>query len=271
MPAHDARRSGTAFRLSTLFFSLALIPCAMLLQPSARGQDKVIPAANLERSSLDQPIAYLQEAKRNYTAVKDYSCIMVSQERVRGKLEDQSMMQMKMKTAPFSVWMKWMAPNKSAGQEVAFVAGKNNNKMRVKSNVIGGKIIGFVSIDPTDPRVLERSRHTILEAGIGNTIEQNLRHWEHAREVGKSKAVVTEAEFNKRACIRIEIAATAPVKDSYCYRSVIFLEKNSKLPIHLENYDWPRQGGPPGGELIESFGYMNLQFNTGLKDDFFNK
>ena len=52
---------------------------------------------------------------------------------------------------------------------------------------------------------------------------------------------------------------------------MIYLEKESKLPIRLENYDWPRQGGPAGGELLEMFSYINIAWNTGLKDADFNK
>jgi hypothetical protein len=215
-----------------------------------QGKGKVIPAANTERAALDEALAHLHEARRNFTAVKDYACTLVSQERVRGKLEEQNVMQFKMKTEPFSVHMRWLAPKKSAGQEVAFILGKNNNKMRVKSNVIGGKLIGFISIDPNDPRVLQHSNHNILEAGIGNMIEQNIRHWDLARRVGKSKAALSETKFNGRDCIRIEVTAKERTPQCYCYRSVIFLEKNSKFPIRLENYDWPREGGARGGDLI---------------------
>ena len=52
---------------------------------------------------------------------------------------------------------------------------------------------------------------------------------------------------------------------------MIYLEKASKLPIRVENYDWPRAGGAPGGDLLEVFSYVNLQFNTGLEDKLFNK
>ena len=55
------------------------------------------------------------------------------------------------------------------------------------------------------------------------------------------------------------------------YRTVLYLEKQSKLPIRLENYDFPRQGTPPEGELLEMFSYANLQFNTGLRDEEFVK
>ena len=53
--------------------------------------------------------------------------------------------------AMFSVHMRWAAPEKSKGQEVVFVLGKNNNKMRVKSTLLGGPGLWF-SIDPNDKR-----------------------------------------------------------------------------------------------------------------------
>ena len=43
------------------------------------------------------------------------------------------------------------------------------------------------------------------------------------------------------------------------------------MPIRMENYDWPQQGGSLEGDLLESFSYVNLQFNTGLRDEEFNK
>ena len=246
---------------------------AAFVQPGSQGQDagKVIPA-RAELSPLDQPIAWLTEAKRNFTAVKDYSCWLVSQERVKGELLEKNIVKFKMKNEPFSVYMHWQEPRKFKDQEVAFVMGKNNNKMRVRSTVIGqGGLLGWLNIDPNDPRVLQNSRHTILEAGLGNMIEQNLKHWELSRRGGKTKVSVADFKFDNRDCIRVEITTLEQSAGSYCHRSIIFLEKESKIPIRLEAYDWPRQGGAPGGDLLESFSYHGLQFNVGLKDADFNK
>ena len=179
-------------------------------------------------------------------------------------------MQLKVKTQPFSVHMRWLAPKKSAGQEVAFVVGKNNNKMRVKSNMIGKNLIGFLSIDPNDPRVLEHSRHNILETGIGNMIESNLKQWLVERNLDKTRVKTSEAAYDKRDCIRVEVTRTERNPTFYCARMVMYLEKQSKLPIRLENYDWPRQGSPEG-DLLEQFSYADLRFNTGLRDEEFNK
>ena len=119
--------------------------------------------AKAELSPLDQPIAWMTEAKRNLGVVKDYSCTLVSQERVKGVLLDQNYIEFKSKSEPFSVSMRWLGPDKFKGQEVVFVAGKNKNQMRVKSNFLGSNIVGFVSIDPNDARALQHSRHTILK------------------------------------------------------------------------------------------------------------
>ena len=249
--------------------SFALM-CLAILSQLGQAQDKVVPAA-AALSKLDQPLAWMQEAKRNYAVVKDYSCTMVSEENVRGKLQDQNIIQLKVKTEPFSVHMRWLAPAKFKEQEVAFVQGKNGNKMRVKSNILKG-LTGWHTIDINDPRVLEHSRHNILEAGIGNLIEQTLRNWERERIVNKTEVrIAPEYKYNQRECYRIETICPQRRPDAYSYRSVIFLEKTSKLPIRVENYDWPRAGGPAEGELLESFSYVNLQFNTGLKDAEFNK
>jgi len=258
----------------SIWFAAAIVSAA-LLQNAAQGQapklDGEVVQATAKPSQLDQPLAWLYDAKRNYGALKDYSCTLVSEENVRGKLQDQNIIQMKVKTEPFCVYMRWLAPKQSLNQEVAFIAGKNNNKMRVKSNVLGSKIIGFMSIDPNDPRVMDHSRHTILEAGIGNMIDQNIRHWEKERQIGKTEVRISESSYNDRKCHRIETINTERRADSYCYRSVIYLEQNAKLPIRLEVYDWPRKGGPAEGELLERFSYVNIQFNAGMSVRDFEK
>lgn len=251
--------------------TLPVVLAAALVLPVSHGQDKVVPA-RAEVSPLDQPIAWMTEAKRNFTAVKDYQCWLVSQERVKGVLLEKNVIHFKMRSEPFSVAMYWKEPRKFEGQEVVFVAGKNNNKMRVKSTVIGnGGLLGWLSIDPNDPRVLQNSRHTILEAGLANMIDQNLKHWEQVRPLGQTKVTVGQYRYDNRDCIRLEITALQRAAASYCCRSVLYLEKESKIPIRMENYDWPRDGGTPGGDLLESFSYNSLQFNVGLKDAEFNK
>ena len=82
---------------------------------------------------------------------------------------------------------------------------------------------------------------------------------------------VPSSKYDKRDCIRVEITALEAEAGIYCCRTVIYLEKESKIPIRMENYDWPRQGGAAGGDLLEMFSYVGLRFNAGLRDEEFNK
>ena len=248
-----------------------------LLETAAAGQapggnpPAAVPAGAPATAQIDQALAWMQEAKRNYTAVKDYTCTLISRENVRGKMQpEDNIIQMKLRTAPFSVYMRWLAPSDAKGQEVAYVAGKNKNQMRVHSKGIL-KLTGFHSIDVNDPRVLEHSRHTINDAGIGKLIDATLTNWAFDRQVGRTETRVAEYEYNNRRCIRIENVRPERRPQYYAHRSVIYLDKESKLPIRNENYDWPRQGGPATGELLETYSYTDLRFNVGLTDRDFDK
>ncbi|MCI0639919.1 MAG: DUF1571 domain-containing protein [Gemmataceae bacterium] len=253
---------------------LALMACTSLFwieqQSSGQGQPPMPKETSAGSGPLDEPMAWMLEARRNYTAVKDYSCTLIKKERVKGALSEDHVISFKFRDQPFSVYMRWLAPGHIGGQEVAFVAGRNRNKMRVQSKGLL-KVVGFQSIDVNDPRVLEHSRHTILEAGIGNLIEQTIKLWEKEKLLNKTQVKVGEYTYNNRRCLRIEFTRPERHSDYYCYRSVLFLDKDSKLPIRTENYDWPRPGGNPGGDLIESYSFVDLRFNVGFRDSDFER
>jgi len=142
--------------------------------------------------------------------------------------------------------------------------------MRVHSNRLKG-VVGFMSVKTDDPRVTEHSRHTILDAGIGRLIDQTLVHWEVDRQLGRTETRIAEYEYDKRRCLRIENIRPERRPQYYAYRGVLYLDKESKLPIRNENYDWPRPGGPATGDLLEVYSYTDLRFNVGLPDRDFNK
>ncbi len=173
------------------------------------------PAASVPPSPLDQPLAWLLEARRNFTAVQDYTCTLTKRENVNGVLSDEHYIEAKFRSQPFSVYMRWLAPSKLYGQEAAFILGRNNNKMRVHSKGPLKGAVGFVSVDLNDRRVLEQSRHNIYEAGIGNLIEQAIKFVEVERQIGKAQVRTTEIlTTSARACawrLSAPSAARSPI------------------------------------------------------------
>lgn len=223
------------------------------------------PPASIE-SPLDTPLRLIDEATRTFQNVRDYSCVFVKREQVQGRLQPENIINMQVRNQPFSVYMKWLAPQQSVGQEVSYIHGWNNNQMRVHSPGILGAV-GFVSIDPRDPRAMEASRHAITEAGIGNLIGQLRTSWEQERRWNKTQVRVAEYEFNKRRCTRVEAVHPERNPRQYSsYRTIVYFDKEVHLPVRVELYDWPMRGGAPEGDLQECYSYVDLRFNLGLSD-----
>jgi hypothetical protein len=249
-----------AFRRWTAIGMLGLVTVVGL-----RGLAAQAPPATEKPGPLDQPLQWLYEARQTHKGIRDYTCTMVKQERVQGRLQEQNIMILKVRTQPFSVYMRWLSPQQFAGQEVAFVYGRNNNKMRVHFARGVKNVVGWKSVDPNDPRVFQHSRHTIYEAGIGNMIEQLIQNLEKEKQVNKTQVRIAEYTYNNRRCYRVEATGTERSPEAQVGRCVFYLDKESKLPIRMENYEWPSTPGGTG-ELLEVFSFVDIRLNTGLGD-----
>jgi hypothetical protein len=171
---------------------------------------------------------------------------------------------------PFGVYLRFESPVSARGQEVCFVEGRNKGMMRIHP-AGWRKIVGFVSIDPRDPRVFEESRHSVTEAGLWSVMDTTARYWDMERRVNKTQVRIEDRLFQQRPCTWIE--TTHPVREAaryYAYRCVLCLDNQTHLPVRIEAYDWPRPGGPPGGDMLECYSYVNFRCNRGIREDAFN-
>lgn len=228
------------------------------------------PAAPQAASPMDAPVRLILEAQQAYRSVQDYTCLLIKQERINGRLPPPHVMEMKVRNQPFSVYLRWLQPHSEAGQEVCYVAGRNDGRMRVHAKGVLGAV-GFVSLDPNDPRARQTSRRSITEAGIGNMIDRFARAWEAERRLNLTTQVnVAEYEYNRRRCIRVETIHPDNASGHFLYyRDVLYFDKETHLPIRLEFYDWPRGAGD-SGQLVEIYSFANMRLNVGLGDDVFN-
>src|SRR5262249_29523419 len=124
------------------------------------------------QSPLDAALRLVADAKGVYQRVTDYTCTMISQERINGRLGPENIIQLEFRQNPFSVHMRWLGPHEVAGRDVVYVHGRNGNKMRVREGKGIAAIMGKMDLDPNDPKVRQHSRHVITETGIGNLLEQ---------------------------------------------------------------------------------------------------
>jgi len=220
-------------------------------------------------ASLDLPIQLIAEAEQAYQGIRDYSCLFVKREQIRGQLQADNLIEMKVRTQPFSVYMRWLGPQPLAGQEACYVAGRNNGMLRAHSTGLTG-MMGFMSLDVHDPRVMQNNRHSIAEAGIGHVIDRLGQRWPAERQLGQTSVRVADYSYNQRACTRVETMHPSSGNGQfYSYRTVVYFDKENHLPIRIETYDWPRGGNRAEGELLESYSFANLRLNVGLPESAF--
>jgi hypothetical protein len=219
---------------------------------------------------MEAPLRLIEEARQSYQEVRDYTCTLVKRERIQGQLQPESVITMKVRTRPFSVYLRWQQPRNMVGQEACYVTGKNNGMMRVHATGLLG-VAGWVSLDPNDARARQTSNHAITEAGIGNLIERFAKRWAAEKDLNQTRVRIGEYEYNKRRCTRVETIHPDNRSGQFLtYRSVLYFDKETHLPIRVEAYAWPRPGGSPDGELVEVYSYVNFRQNVGLGDESFN-
>ena len=257
--------SAWVLRLVTYGAGLALLALVI----GAQNSPLAAPASAAGAGPMDAPLRLIADARQSYHGIQDYTCLFIKRERLGNKLSENHLIAMKVRAQPFSVYMRWQQPPPMAGQEVCYVAGRNNGMMRVHSTGLLG-VVGFISMDPRDPRALETSRHAVTEAGIGNLIERYNEAWQLENRLNRTQVRIQDYEASNRRCTRVETVHADNAKGQIpFYRSFVYFDKQNHLPIRVENYDWPRPGVDAAGGLVESYNYADLRLNTGLNDAVF--
>src|SRR5260221_370553 len=82
-------------------FGLALIAGAHSPADQPRTPTTPAPAGKQMAKTWDEPLRLLDEARKAYKDVKDYSCMLIKREQVKGKLQPENVMSMKIRKEPF--------------------------------------------------------------------------------------------------------------------------------------------------------------------------
>ncbi len=240
--SHILRRAAGVFLASLTLLSV------LFAQNNARAQDHT----DLEKQ--------LQETEQALVKVDNYTAIFHRIERVDGKLipEESSVLKFK---RPFKVYMRWINPFK--GQESLYVEGANNNKVRVRGTGLA-KLVA-VNLDPTGALAMENSRHPVTEAGLEvlvKKIDSNLRRGLGAGEL-TFKDHGEQTVYGRKTREIEGVLPKDPSKGYYCYRCIVNLDVETRMPIKTRIYDWENQ-------LVECYGYEHLSLNPGLSDKDFD-
>ncbi|MCA8996541.1 MAG: DUF1571 domain-containing protein [Planctomycetaceae bacterium] len=240
-----------------LSFAIGICRSPLALAQESQKEHPLIPAIKLT-----------QQSQAVLNQVQDYEATLIKRERVKGQLLAQRIF-MKLRPRPFSVYMKFEEPH--AGREVLYVHGKNNNQLAVHEASGLTAIVGTVNLDPASPTAMAENRHPITHVGMHNMLAMLLEQWELESKYGEIDVqYYPNAKLGNAECEVIEVTHPRPRKQFNYHKTRLYLEKQSRLPIRIENYDFPRTEGerPP---LAEEYTYLNVKANIGLTDADFDQ
>lgn len=203
--------------------------------------------------------AMVTDAKSAYAKISDYSCHFIKQERVRGKLTAEVIHELHARTTPFAAYVKTVQPKEAAGFEMIYVSGKfAMNQVRVKP--AGGT---FTTVPADDSRA-NSGRHPADQVGIASVIATIEKQIATERKLGHPVTVsIRDFMYAGKSVIRYELLCDKPHAHRYCHRAVVYIDRETKLPVRFEAYDEPRSGGSPEGDLLETYSFVNMRTNVG--------
>lgn len=200
---------------------------------------------------------WLRRAESLLARTDSYTAIFHKQERIQEKLTDEETIFIKFKK-PFKVYMKWIkAPYN--GRESLYVEGQNGNLIKIRECGLAGLIT--VDLAAKSPLIMKGSRHPVTDSGlenlvklIGENVEKGIRAGEvDFREHGEEKVYGTITQ-------QIEIIFPRnKARGYYCYRAVVNLDAEKKLPVMVQIYDW-------NDILLEKYGYEAVRLDAGLTE-----
>jgi len=209
--------------------------------------------------------AMLADAKTAYARVRDYTCVFTRQERVGGVLSAEQVAEMKVRTKPYSVAVRFARPDAVAGREESFVAGSRLGKMRLRP--AAGKLPVLVALD--DPKVTAEARHPLTEYGIGPVIDLLAAAAAREKVLGNPvEAYAADYQFAGRNVTRYDVFARRPHAHRYAYRTLVYVDKETGLPVRFEAYDAPKPTAA-AGDLLEAYSFTDVKLNAGLGDSAF--
>jgi len=238
------------------------------LKPDFTAKASPPPPISLSEDPVARAISIMADCQTRFEKVRDYTCTFYKRERIDGVLSAPHVMEMKMRTEPHSVYLKFRQPNR--GREAIYVAGRNDDLVLAHDVGFTKLLAGTMRLDPRGPRAMEGNRHPITDAGIGALITTIASRW--AEELQSSEAVVlfdSRLKLGPARCLLVETIHPERRPNFVFHKVRLFINSDLGFPVRFEGYDWPKESGR-APELVEEYVYDDIKINVGLTDSDFD-
>ncbi len=230
--------------------------------------------------SLEPLIEFARTAKQRFSNEIDaYTCLLVKQETLDGKLESPQYARLKIRERrvdgdrliqPQSLYAKFLKPKDVAGREVLYVENERDGDLLVRR---GGTRLPNLTLElkPDGPLARKQSNYSILQTGLRPMLEQILDRMES--EIDPNNIEIryfADAKVDGRPCQHIEVRQLEHRPDSKFQVAKVYIDIQLELPVYFSSFAWAEeQGGEP--VLQEQYAITRIDLNAKLTDLDFNR
>ena len=243
---------------------------AVVAQPPKGGLPVVEAPKAPEGTKVGDPLAaMLADAKGALGKARDYTCTFTRQEVINGALSAEQVAEMKVRLNPGGVYARFARPDAVAGMEVAYTAARKSGKFRYRpAGVAGAK--GFRTIELDDAKFLAANRHPVTDWTMSAVLDRVATAAAREKTLNNPVEVYTgDFQVAGRNVTRYEILTRRPHAFRYAHRTLVYVDKETKLPLRYEAYGQPKSGAAVG-DLFEAYSFSDVKVNVGLGEKTFD-
>ena len=235
----------------------ALVPSDENLTPEQLSERQL--TAKIEM--LKKGIAFLQ-------TMPDYTAQFTKRELVNGEMLEEQTMAMKVRHAPFSVYLKWL--DFDTGREVMYVDGVNDGKMLVHAGGWKAKLPAIL-MHPESSLALAEARYPVTRAGLlalaATIVEFNSKDLQ-TKSYAKCEQLEDQVVGERTCCCFVLEYKNRESSRDY-RKSMTFIDKEWCVPLYIKNFGWPTEEIADAEELdeatlIEHYTYSDVKFRSSL-------
>ena len=228
-------------------------------QPPAR-QPAAYPPA------IAEAIGAVEASLQALESVSDYSCVLVKRERIGGRLSGNEQLSIKLRHEPFSVYIRYLSPDRVRGQEAIYVHGHNDNRLLAHPNGLKGRFVRTVRLDPLGKWAMEGNRYPVTDLGVKRMAESWLKEAHRdVRFVHCDAKTMPGAKLDGKACTCVELTRRQRHSDVPYQMTRLYIDAESQMPVRYEAYEWSSSPGT-APVLAEEYTYREIEPNRRFAD-----
>jgi hypothetical protein len=207
----------------------------------------------------------LLAAEARLKQVPGYTARFRKQERLRGRLQPEQTLVLKLRHEPFSIYMKFLAPKE--GKELIYVAGFNDDCLIGHNGDWTRRLIPRLKVRPTDPIALLESRHPVTEAGLAN-LTAKLIGYRRLDLADPDAETILDWQLDGDGRRRPRSVHRHPhykPERPFALTEILY-DPDTFIPRQFTGYDWPEPGRDGPLELGERYAYDDVDFDVVLTD-----